>query len=99
VSDVPAGYRWCTSGTCGRLLPLSEFHRVGKGRWPNSTCKACHRVRARERYRAKAKQPAFLAAERARKAADYWSKPGLRARIIARATANKAQRRAEGRAA
>jgi hypothetical protein len=65
------GYRWCTSGTCGRLLPLTEFHRVGAGRWSDSRCKMCHRMRERLRYRRKAKSPAFRAAEAARKFAAY----------------------------
>lgn len=35
---------------CGRLLPVSHFYLNGRGD-PNSACKDCHRVEARERYR------------------------------------------------
>lgn len=99
ASAIPAGYRWCTSGTCGRLLPLSAFHRVGRGRWPDSKCKACDRVWKRNRYRRLSKKATYRLAMAAAARRRYWSNAEPRERIIARATANKARRRAEGRAA
>ena len=38
--------KWC-GGPCGRFLPLEAFYRNGKGT-PNTECKQCHRITARE---------------------------------------------------
>lgn len=44
------GRKYCT-GHCGRWLPLVAFYLNGRG-YPNSECRDCGRISARERMRA-----------------------------------------------
>lgn len=65
--------KWC-SGPCGRLLPVESFYVNTRGN-PQGHCKACHRVYARESYRAQSNKGysgiLFRRAQSARKRAEY----------------------------
>lgn len=94
LASNPERLKWC-AGPCGRILAVTCYYTNGQG-WPQSDCKACHRVNARlaarRRYRysfahrqaQRARARAWYAANRERKCAyerEHWPSRGKQRRL------------------
>lgn len=70
IVDDPDRLKWC-AGPCGRELPVTSFYK-STGGWPQSKCKACHRIYCKEQKRKQYRNDKkFRMADRARARAYY----------------------------
>lgn len=86
MTALERGWKWC-AGSCGRELPVGEFHRNTAGN-PQPECKACHRVKSRESARRLYRERLVVCRrEKTRSRKRYWANAEYRERKKALARA------------